>query len=139
MLGLFKPKKNATQAKILVVDDEPDLVSTMQCRLQCSQYEVTTAANGKEGLDKAAKVKPDLILLDTNMPVMNGHQMLENLRKDPHLKETPVIMCTAICEADDIAKASSYGISDYVTKPFNFAELMEKISNILENHGFNKS
>jgi DNA-binding response OmpR family regulator len=59
--------------------------------------------------------------------------MLERLRKNPQLKDIPVIMLTAMCEAQDIAKASSYGIADYITKPFDFTEVMEKISNVLEN------
>ncbi len=136
MLGLFKSKKKTSRARILIVDDEPDFVSTLQCRLKWRHCEVITAANGKEGLEKAISEKPDLILLDTNMPVMNGHEMLEHLRNQPDLKDTPVIMLTALCEAHDIAAASSYGIADYVTKPFDFTELMEKIANTLENKNF---
>lgn len=132
MLGLFKSKKRTAQARILVVDDEPDLLSTIQCRLEWCNCEVITAGNGKEGLEKAANEKPDLILLDTNMPVMNGHEMLDRLRKHPDLKETPVIMVTVTCEPQDIAIASSYGIVDYVTKPFDFTDLMEKIANALK-------
>ena len=133
MFGFFKSKKKPTQAKILVVDDEPDYVSTIQCRLKWCHYEVTTAANGQKGLEKAVNEKPDLILLDTSMPVMNGHEMLERLRKHPDLKDIPVIMVTALCESQDIATASSFGIADYVAKPFDFTELMEKIANALEN------
>jgi len=133
MFGLFKSKKKSAQAKILVVDDEPDLVSTVQCHLKWCHYEVITAINGKDGLEKAVNEKPDLILLDISMPVMNGHEMLERLRKHPDLKDIPIIMITALCEADDIATVSSYGIVDYVTKPFDFTELMEKIANALEN------
>lgn len=132
MLSLFKQKTKTEQAKILLVDDEPDLIDTIQCRLEANNFIVTTASNGEEGLSKAADYKPDLILLDTNMPVMNGHEMLEHLRKNPTLKDIPVIMCTALCEAQDIAAASSYGISDYVTKPFDYADLIEKITNALE-------
>ena len=83
-------------------------------------------------MEKAANEKPDLVLLDTDMPVMNGQEMLERMRKDSVLKDTPVIMVTALCEAQDVATASSFGISDYVTKPIDFAKLIEKISNILE-------
>ncbi len=133
MLELFKTKEKTTQARILVVDDEPDLVDTIQCRLEWCNCEVITAANGKEGMEKAANEKPDLILLDTNMPVMNGHEMLKCLREHPDLKDTPVIMVTVICEPQDIATASSFGIADYVTKPFDFTELMEKITNTLEH------
>lgn len=134
MLELFKSKKKTSQVKILLVDDEPDLVSTVQYRLKFSHCEVVTAANGKEGLEKAASEKPDLILLDTNMPVMNGHEMLERLRNNPDLKDIPVIMLTARCEPQDIAASSAHGISDYVTKPFDFNELMEKIKNALPNN-----
>jgi CheY-like chemotaxis protein len=133
MLSIFKQKQQINHAKILLVDDEPDLIDTIQCRLEANNFVVSTASNGEEGLQKAASDMPDLILLDTNMPVMNGHEMLERLRKDPDLKEIPVIMCTALCEAQDITAASSYGISDYVTKPFDYADLIEKINNALEN------
>ena len=133
MLKLFKSKKKTDRAKILLVDDEPDLVDTIQCRLEANSFDVITAFNGQEGLEKAADENPDIILLDTNMPVMNGHEMLERLRKHPELKCIPVIMCTALCEARDIAAASAYGIADYVTKPFDCTELIEKITNVLEN------
>ncbi len=131
MFGLTSTKKKSDTAKVLIVDDEPDCVSIVQCRLEWCHYEVITATNGKEGLEKAVSEKPDLILLDTNMPVMNGHDMLERIRKDQVLKDTPVIMVTALCDAKDVDMASSFGISDYVTKPIDFAKLIEKISNIL--------
>jgi len=133
MLKLFSSKKKISKARILVIDDEPDLVSTIQSRLEWCNCQVITAGNGKEGLEKAATEKPDLILLDTNMPVMNGHEMLEHLREHPDLRNIPVIVVTVTCESQDIAAASSYGISDYVTKPFDFADLMEKITNALKN------
>lgn len=130
---MFKAKKESGQAKILIVDDEPDCLSTIKYRLSHSGYEVITAINGEEGLQKAQQESPDLILLDTNMPVMNGREMLKCLRKHPALKDTPVIMVTACCEMKDIAIVSSYGISDYIAKPFDFTDLMEKIQNALEH------
>jgi DNA-binding response OmpR family regulator len=132
MLKLFKSKKQTSHTRILIVDDEPDLVSTVEYRLKFAECEVVTATNGQEGLAKATSEKPDLILLDTNMPVMNGHEMLERLRSDTALKDIPVIMLTARCEPQDIATASSHGVSDYITKPFDFAQLMEKIRGILD-------
>jgi CheY-like chemotaxis protein len=137
MLGLFKPKKKTDQARILVVDDEPDLISTIKCRLEWAKCHVITAANGKEGLQAAADEKPDLILLDNNMPEMTGPQMLERLKNDPDLKNIPVIMVTALCEPKDIAAVSSHGIAGYITKPFDFADLMNKITSILQNKKFN--
>jgi len=132
MLNLFKKKKKVTMPKILVVDDEADLRSTVAYRLKFSDCEVVTASNGREGLEQAIAEMPDLILLDTNMPEMDGHQMLKRLRSTAEIKHIPVIMVTAISEPSDIAAASEYGISDYVTKPFNFAELMEKVQHALE-------
>jgi len=133
MLGLSKSKKKTIPAKMLIIDDEPDLVSTMQCRLEWCKFKVVTANSGEEGLEKAANEKPDLILLDIDMPGMNGHEVLDRLRNSPNLRNIPVIMCTALCDPEDIAKASSYGVADYIAKPFDFSELVEKISNVLRN------
>jgi DNA-binding response OmpR family regulator len=116
-----------------VVDDEADLISTLEYRLRFANCRVVTAANGQEGLERAAAEKPDLILLDTNMPGMNGHEMLGHLRADAALREIPVIMLTSRCEAQDIAAASARGVADYVTKPFEFAQLMEKIHAVLHD------
>lgn len=131
MFGAFKSKKKAAPARILVVDDEPDCISIIKCRLEWCHYEVISASNGEEGLQMAESEKPDLILLDTNMPVMNGHEMLERMRKHPTLQDTPVIMVTALCERQDIVAASAFGVADYVTKPVDFTSLLHKISNLL--------
>lgn len=132
MLDLFKKKNKTGQIKILIVDDEADLTSTMQCRLAANNYDVITASNGQQGLEKAQAEKPDIILLDNNMPVMTGPEMLEQLRNHSELKNIPVIMLTALCEAKDIASVSAYGILDYITKPFDYPVLMEKIANALK-------
>jgi DNA-binding response OmpR family regulator len=133
MLGLFRSKKRTSQIKVLVVDDEPDLVSTIEYRLRFANCTVVTASDGREGLARAAAEKPDLILLDTNMPGMNGHEMLEHLRADAALKQIPVIMLTARYEPKDIAAASAGGVTDYVTKPFDFAQLLDKIHAALQD------
>jgi DNA-binding response OmpR family regulator len=132
MLGLFKSKEKPERVKILTVDDDPDYLSTIKYRLLHCDYDVVTATNGKEGLEKAREERPNLILLDTNMPIMNGQEMLKSLRKQPDLKDTPVIMVTGAYDMRDITIASSYGISDYIAKPFDFTALMEKIHNALE-------
>ncbi|MHC4204511.1 MAG: response regulator [Planctomycetota bacterium] len=138
MFGAFKSNKKAAPARILVVDDEPDCLSIIQCRLEWCNYEVFTAGNGAEGLQIAENEKPDIVLLDTNMPVMDGREMLVRMRKHPILKDTPVIMVTAICGMQDIEATAALGIADYVTKPVDFTSLLEKISNILGN-GVSKS
>lgn len=131
MFGTPKSSKKAGPAKILVVDDEPDCLSIIQCRLEWCHHEVITATNGADALKVAESERPDMVLLDTNMPVMNGLEMLERMRRNPALKDTPVIMVTALCERQDIAAASAFGVADYVTKPVDFTSLLEKISSIL--------
>jgi DNA-binding response OmpR family regulator len=132
MLSLFKSKKKTANTTILVIDDEPDLLSTVATRLKWNKFNVLTALDGHEGLDIAASEKPDLILLDNNMPKMTGLEMLAILRENPDLKTTPVIMVTAVCEPKDITAAKSFGVVDYITKPFNFANLTEKIFQALD-------
>ncbi len=130
MLGLFKPKKKT--ATILVVDDEPDLVSTIKARLEWNKYKVVTATNGGVALEMLEKSVPDLILLDGNMPVMSGFKMLEMMRQDNRFKDIPVIMLTAACESHNIAIAGSLGVTEYVTKPFEYPQLLEKITQALD-------
>ncbi len=115
-----------------MVDDEPDIVSTIKMRLEYNKFKVETASNGSLALEKLETMIPDLILLDGNMPVMTGFQMLEQLRQDSRFKNIPVIMLTAVCEPNTISLAGSLGVADYVTKPFEYPQLLEKISNILE-------
>jgi len=132
MLGTFRPRKKTKQAKILIVDDEIDLVKAVQWMLKSYDYDTVSAPNGIEGLRIAASEKPDLIVLDIRMPLMNGYEMLKHLRGDPALKNIPVIMCTASNEVQDIATASSYNICDYITKPFDCTQLIGRISNALK-------
>jgi CheY-like chemotaxis protein len=95
---------------------------------------VVTAPDGKEGLAKAAAEYPDIILLDSQMPVMNGREMLEELRTQPWSRDIPVIMVTGRYEKFDIAAAAAYDISDYVAKPFDPSVLLEKISDIFASN-----
>jgi len=134
MFDFFGLKKKANKTKILIVDDEPDLVQTLQDRLEMNGYSIVAAGNGKEGLEKAAQEKPDIILLDVIMPIMDGLEMLEALRKHPEVKNCAVIMLTARSQRQDIVRAKTCGIEDYIVKPFDLSELIEKIENVLEHH-----
>ena len=133
MLDFLGLKKKAEKIKILVVDDEPNIVQTLQDRLEMNEYIVSTAGDGREGLKKAQQEKPDVILLDVIMPVMDGHEMLEVLRKQPDCSDISVIMLTARSQTQDIARANACGIDDYIVKPFDLSELLEKIETVLEN------
>ena len=129
-LGL---KKKTSKTKIMVVDDEPNIVQTQQDRLEMNEYEVVTAGNGKEGLERFEQEQPDVILLDVIMPIMDGHEMLEALRKRPTGQNVSVIMLTARSQTQDIARANACGIDDYIVKPFDLSELLEKIESVVEH------
>lgn len=131
MLGFLGLKKSSGKTKILIVDDEPDIIQTLQDRLEMNGYIVLSANNGREGLEKAVEQKPDLILLDVIMPIMDGLETLEAIRKHPEIKDCSIIMVTARSQTQDIARAKTCGIDDYVVKPFDLGELLEKVENII--------
>ena len=133
MVGLSRPKKKTGRAKILLVDDEPDLVEIIQDQLELSGWEVITSSNGQEGLQRATNERPDLVVLDIDMPIMNGHDMLDGLRRNPDLRDTAVVMCTKSGEIQDVTKAMSFNVGGYVTKPFDYTELRARIVEILED------
>ncbi len=126
-------KKRADKTKILVIDDEPNIVQTLQDRLEMNEYRVYTAHNGRDGLDKFDREKPDVILLDVIMPVMDGLEMLETLRKRPDGQDVSIIMLTARSQTQDIARANACGIDDYIVKPFDLSELLAKIESVIEH------
>jgi two-component system alkaline phosphatase synthesis response regulator PhoP len=132
MFDFFGLKKKSRKTRILVVDDEPNIVQTLKDRLEMNEYSVETASNGEEGLRIAQEKNPDMILLDVIMPIMDGHEMLEKLRQVEWGQEISVIMLTARSQAQDIARARACNIDDYIIKPFDLSELLEKIENILQ-------
>ncbi len=119
--------------KILVVDDEKDILRIVAFSLQKWGYEAITADNGQDGLNKIAAEKPDLILLDASMPAMNGFEMLEQIRTNPDWKDIPVIMLTAHSDPKTVNCAAAFGIVEYITKPFDPMELREKIDKALSH------
>ena len=132
MFDFFGLGKKPSKAKILVVDDEPNIVQTLKDRLEMNDYVVVTAENGDVGLKTAHDEQPDLVLLDVIMPILDGHEMLEKLREQEWGKEISVIMLTARSQTQDIQRARACNIDDYIIKPFDLSELLEKIENILE-------
>lgn len=120
--------------KILIVDDEPHLVEVIASRLKANHYKVATAISGQEGIDKAKKEKPKLILLDILMPDMDGYQVLQRLKEAPETREVPVIILTVKKWSEDVQKALEGGAADYLAKPFTPATLLEKIEGAL-HHG----
>lgn len=117
--------------KILTVDDSKTIRMIIQRAFRAHDCTFCEAANGEEGLAKAAAEKPDLIILDITMPVMDGITMLGKLREDPAIKATPVIMLTAESGAENVANIAKLGISDYLVKPFKEEQLIEKAGKVI--------
>ncbi len=117
--------------RILVVDDERDLVDLISMNLQRNGYEVLTANDGKMGLELARKQGPDLILLDLMMPGLTGQEVATRLKGDPQTATLPILMLTARGEETDIIVGLSLGADDYVTKPFSMKVLMARVAAVL--------
>jgi len=118
--------------KILTVDDSKTVRVLVQRTFKSYDCEIFEAANGVEGLALAAKVLPDLILLDVTMPVMDGVEMLSKLKADPDLKNMRVMMLTAEGSRESVLKIAKLGIRDYLVKPFKEKSLLEKALKIVE-------
>lgn len=118
--------------KILIVEDEFYLAETIKARLEYAGYEVATAENGAEGLKFLGQGKPDLILMDVMMPVMDGWEATRRIKADPKLKQIPVIFLTARAQHEDHIKAHEVGGDDYLSKPFEADELMAMIKKWIE-------
>ena len=113
--------------KVLIVDDDPIIIEVLSVRLKMTGFEVLSAANGKEGLEKANREHPDLIILDVIMPEMNGFETCRHLKEDPKTKDIPVIMLTSLSKEKDLEKGLEKGADCFITKPFNSADLMFEI------------
>jgi DNA-binding response OmpR family regulator len=120
-----------SQAKILIVDDEPDLVETIRFSLELEGYNVLVASNGEEGLNLARQEKPDLILLDLMLPKLDGYKVCRLLKFDERYKHIPILMLTAKTQEKDKILGKETGANEYITKPFDMDELMAKIKSYL--------
>jgi DNA-binding response OmpR family regulator len=118
--------------KILVVDDEDDILQFLELVLREKGYEVVTAAGGQEALTRAQIEKPDLVLLDIMMPQMDGWEVLKLLRVDDETAQIPVAMLSARTEAKDRVQGLQEGAVDYICKPFALQELLDKIGTIFQ-------
>ncbi len=117
--------------KILIVDDEAELVDLVKIRLEAEGYEVLKAFDGQEGLDKAKLEKPDLILLDIMMPKMDGYKVCGLLKMDARFKKIPIILFSAKAQKEDAELAKEIGADLYITKPFEASVLLAKIRELL--------
>ena len=122
------------QYSLLVVDDNEMNRDLLTRRLERQGYQVTVAVDGRQALEILNREDFNLVLLDIMLPEMNGYQVLEQLKADQSLSHIPVIITTALDEADGKAKCIELGAEDYLTKPFNPVMLKSRISDCLERH-----
>ncbi len=117
--------------RILIVDDEVQLVEMVKMRLEAAGYEVISAYDGQDGFDKAKKNKPDLIILDLMLPKMDGYKICGLLKNDARYSKIPIIMFTARVQEEDVRLGKDLGAEEYVTKPFDPKILLAKIKELI--------
>ena len=118
--------------RILVVDDETQMVDMVKMRLEANDYLVLTAYDGQEALEKARREKPDLIILDLMLPKMDGYKVCGLLKGDAKFVKIPIIMFSAKAQKEDIKLGEELGADAYISKPFESQVLLGKIKELLE-------
>lgn len=117
--------------RILIADDDPDILTMLESRLKANRYEVTAVNNGKAALDKIRQERPDLVILDVVMPAPNGFQVCRTVKDDAELKKTPVILLTAKATQSDKFWGTESGADAYVTKPYHPEDLLKHVHDLL--------
>lgn len=123
----------ADRRRVLVVDDEPDVLLLCRVNLEFEGYEVMEASDGVEAMARVRDRRPDVVLLDVMMPRMDGWQVLKELKGDDDLKDIPVVMLTAKVQDQDQIRGWSSGASEYITKPFSPLSLSQVLDDVLSD------
>ncbi|CAD5259965.1 MULTISPECIES: response regulator transcription factor [Halomonadaceae] len=118
-------------AKVLVVDDEPNIVLSLEFLMEQAGFEVVTAEDGEQALARVNDSQPDLLLLDISLPGISGFDVLERLRSEAATAQLPIIMLTAHGRDVEREKGMALGADDYITKPFSTQSLVEKVKALL--------
>ncbi|MET1756354.1 response regulator [Novosphingobium sp. RD2P27] len=124
-------------ARLLLVEDHEEIWDFLSRRLKRKGHDVSLAFDGRSGLDKARAESPDLILMDVNLPILDGYSAVRELRSDPQRADVPVIALTAHAMAGDREKAMAAGCTDYHPKPIDFSRLIEQIDAALADRAPN--
>jgi len=117
--------------RILVAEDDSGVRDLIRTRLNAAGFDTHTAVNGVEALLRIGELKPDALVLDINMPEMDGFGVLEALKDNPARARLPVLVLTARHAAEDVRRAVGLGAKDYLTKPFNDAQLLARVARLL--------
>ena len=124
-------EQSMSSKKILVADDEPNLVRSLTFILQREGYDATAASNGEEALDKIRQSKPDLVFLDVMMPKKNGYEVCREIKQTPDLRDIYVIMLTAKGQDVDREQGVGAGADEFITKPFGLLEIVARVKKVL--------
>jgi DNA-binding response OmpR family regulator len=124
-------RKTKAKQKILVADDDPEILTLLTMRLRQRGYEVLEAADGDKALEQARTKEPDLVLLDVMMPQKNGWEVARELKQDPKTKDIGIVILTAIGEKMNELTSPLYGADAYIDKPFEFDKLEKTIAKVL--------
>jgi CheY-like chemotaxis protein len=116
--------------RILICDDDPVILRLLQVNLELEHYQPLLAHHGEEAIAVAAAERPDLIILDIMMPRMDGYEACRHLKANDATKHIPVIFLSAKAQPSDIERGRSYGVADYLTKPFDPTELLEVVERL---------
>jgi len=119
--------------RVLIAEDDPQSAELLEAYLSGTGYEIKTAADGQEALQKVQEWHPDLILLDVMMPRISGFQVCKQVRADPKTRTIAILMITALDQPSDVDRAVDAGTDDFLTKPINKAELLRRIRALLES------
>ena len=120
-----------TNKTVLIADDEADIVETLAFMLEAQEFTVITASDGEAALMKAKEERPDLVLLDVMMPKINGYKVCRLLKFDKQYSNIPILMLTARSQDEDRAIGEETGADEYITKPFDIEEVVEKVKEYL--------
>ncbi len=118
--------------RVLIADDEPNIVVSLEFLMEHSGYEIRTVSNGNDALRVAREFRPDLLVLDIMLPLKNGFEVCQVIRESPELNPVKIIMLTAKGRETEVAKGLALGADAYITKPFATRELLETVKRLLE-------
>ena len=123
----------AGKKKLLFIDDNPSIIETSRFILEDMGFEVISASNGSEAIEKVGSGLPDLIILDLTLPDMSGFEVCKTLREKPETKNTPILLLTGMDKSEVVEKGNSAGITDYLTKPLDWSAFEQTISRFIKS------
>src|SRR5438067_614211 len=116
---------------VLVVDDDPVILKLLEVNFEMEGFQVVRAADGAEGLERARELLPDIVVLDVMMPRMTGYEVAKALKEGHETAHIPIIFVTARAQSHDVERGMELGVEDYVTKPFDPLDLIDRVNNLL--------